>query len=82
MAHTAVLPGIRVKSGSRLKSIVKRALDRVSVPSSVRNLANMPLTVLGIGSTVAGIALICLPAALIVLGPVLVGLEYLIADGV
>lgn len=40
----------------------------------------MPLTIMGIGSTIAGIALVCLPAALIVLGPVLIGLEFLIAD--
>ena len=82
MAHTAILPGVRGKSGFRLRDVAKRVIDRISVPASVRKLAEIPLTTMGLGSIIAGISLVCLPAALIVGGFALIGLEYLIADGV
>lgn len=71
---TEAMPVVRRR---RARSI---RLPRVSVPSSVRKLAEIPLTTLGLGGIFAGISLVCLPAALIVGGLALIGLEYVIAD--
>jgi len=81
MTFPVALPLGRSRGKHRkFRDIARTAVRRVSVPASIQRISQMPLTVLGIGSTIAGIALICLPAALIVMGPVLVGLEFLVAD--
>ena len=79
MTFPVALPLVRGKH-RKFRDIARTSVRRVSVPASIQRISQMPLTVLGIGSTIAGIALICLPAALIVMGPILVGLEFLVAD--
>ncbi len=57
------------------------AARTVSGNQAMRNLASMPLTLMGIGAIVAGILTVSLISGLIVLGFLLIVLEYLIADG-
>jgi len=57
------------------------AARTVSRNQAMRNLASMPLTIIGIASIVAGILTVSLISGLIVLGLMLIVLEYLIADG-
>ena len=56
------------------------AMSPVRIPGVIRNLGSVPLTVLGFGCIVAGILTVSLIGGLIMLGVLLIALEFITAD--
>lgn len=75
---TATLPtlgGVRVRAGR-----FREAARRITIPSSLRSIAQMPLTVLGLGCVDTGVFTASPVAGWIVTGLTLIGLEFLATD--
>lgn len=66
----------------KIRDFARRAVRGISVPQSVRRIAQMPLTVLGIASISTAILTVSLAGGLAFIGLVLIGLEYLVSDEV
>ncbi len=64
----------------KMRLALSRAARRIRVPAAVRSLAEMPLTLMGTGSIVAGVLTVSLISGLVVAGVFLIGLEYLITS--
>lgn len=73
------MPHLPVRTRVRIHA--KHAAKRLQLPSPIRNLLNMPFSMLGVAAVVSGVCLVCLPAGLCVLGVALIGLEYYVSDG-
>jgi len=83
MTYPVALPFRRSRAKHRVhtvKDAVKRAFSHVRRQESVRKLAEMPMTVTGIGTIAAGILMLTTVGGLMFIGLALIGLEYLIAD--
>lgn len=65
---------------SKVRDFAKRAVARVSVPKSIKKLAEMPMTLMGLGVISAGVIMLTTVGGLMFIGVALIGLEYLIAD--
>ena len=81
MTFPVALPLRRTKHRAHtVRDAVKRAFTHVRRQESVRKLAEMPMTVTGIGTIAAGILMLTTVGGLMFIGLALIGLEYLIAD--
>ena len=64
----------------KFRDFARTAVKRVSVPKSVRKLAEMPMTLMGLGVISSAIIMLTVTGGLMFIGICLIGLEYLIAD--
>lgn len=72
------------RSGSKhrikIRDFARSAVKRVSVPKSIRKLAEMPMTLMGIGLIASAVTILTVVGGLMFIGIALIGLEYLISD--
>lgn len=76
--HAGQLVRLRDRAAARLRAVAKR----LTVPAALRRLAEMPMTVAGIGCIDAApfLSNVHVIVGLVVTGLSLIGLEYVIAD--
>lgn len=80
LSHTGILPRISSRSIRLPRIRVKDALRKITVPASVKRIAEMPLTMIGLGCISAAILTLTVAGGLAFIGIALIAVEYMIAN--
>lgn len=64
----------------KFRGMARSTIRHVSVPKSLKKMAEMPMTLAGIGLIASAVTILTLTGGLMFIGVTLIGLEYLVTD--